>query len=222
MNIFWVRLTPQGVRRYNKSGHQHISKGVITIASRNQRRQEKYDILIKAGFDAATARRGRDWSWATINERLAGIKPEDTSFVKRSFETVESGIEAYWRKYRLLKSAGYDYKEARKLAKNPPEVIQFLVTIGHQKKEPKTQQQWFYRPFDKGYSQPFAYKVNYELIDDETGEIKNKWITLINHKELTYEEVVSWTLETVQGYGEQFNRILNVIAMQAGLAGGVR
>ena len=192
------------------------------MSSRNRRRQEKYNILIKAGFDAETARRGRDWSWATINSRLAGIKPEDTSFVKRSFEHVENKLEAYWRKFRLLRSAGYSYKDARKLAKNDPEAIQFLVTIGHRKHIESHPQVWFYRPFDKGYSQPFAYKVNYELIDDETGEVKDKWITLISHKELSYEEVVSWTLETVQGYGEQFNRIVNIIAMQAGLAGGVR
>lgn len=199
----------------------HI-RGLVTIASRNQRRQEKYDILIKAGFDAATARRARDWSWATINERLAGIKPEDTSFIKRSFENVESGIEAYWRKYRLLKSAGYEYKEARRLAKNPPEVIQFLVTIGHQRRAPITPQQWFYQPFDKGYTQPFAYKVNYELIDEETGGIIDKWITIISDQELTYEDVENWTLETVQGYGETFNQIVNVVAMKAGLIGGVR
>ena len=195
---------------------------MVTITSRNQRRQEKYDILIKAGFDAATARRARDWSWTTINERLAGIKPEDTSFIKRSFENVERGIEAYWRKYRLLKSAGYGYKEARRLAKNPPEIIQFLVTIGHQRKAPITPQQWFYQPFDKGYTQPFVYKVNYELIDEETGEITSKWITLISDKELTYEDVENWTLETVQGYGETFSRIVNIVAMKAGLMGGVR
>lgn len=122
----------------------------------------------------------------------------------------------------MLKSAGYDYKEARKLAKNPPEAIQFLVTIGHQKKEPKPPQQWFYQPFDKGYTQPFAYKVNYELIDEETGGITDKWITIISDKELTYSDVENWTIDTVQGYGETFNQIANIIAMQAGLIGGVR
>ncbi len=121
----------------------------------------------------------------------------------------------------MLKSAGYDYKEARKLAKNPPEVVQFLVTIGHQKKEPKTQK-WFYQPFDKGYTQPFVYKVNYELINEETGEITDKWITFISDKEMTYEDVEKWTLDTVQGYGEAFNQIANVVAMKAGLKGGVR
>src|SRR5690606_21446922 len=187
----------------------------------NRRRQEKYDILIKAGFDAATARRARDWSWATINERLAGIKPEDTSFIKRSFENV-SGIEAYWRKYRVLKSAGYEYKEARRLAKHPPEVIQFLATIEHQRRAPIAPQLWFYQPFDKGYTQPFVYKVHYELIDEETGGINDKWITIISDQELTYEDVENWTLETVQGYGETFNQIVNVVPMKAGLPGGVR
>lgn len=135
----------------------------------------------------------------------------------------ESGLEAYWRKYRLLKAAGYDYKTARTLAKNPPEALQFLVTVGHKKKEPKTPQQWVYQPFDKGYTQPFAYKVNYELIDEETNEIISKWITIISDKELTYSEVEDWTLDAVQGeYGETFNQITNIIAMQAGLIGGVR
>lgn len=204
----------------------------MPLSRRNQRRQEKYNALIRAGFDAETARRGRDWSWATINERLAGVAREDTAFITRSFEHIENKLEAYWRKFRLLRSAGYSYKDARTLAKNDPEAIQFLVTIGHRRplgtppQETPPQetppQVWFYQPFDKGYSQPFAYKVNYELVDDETGEVKDKWITIISHKELSYEDVVSWVLEIVQGYGERFNRIINVIAMQAGLAGGVR
>lgn len=64
--------------------------------------------------------------------------------------------------------------------------------------------------------------MNYELIDEETGEIANKWITVISDKELTYSDVENWTLDTVQGYGETFHQIANIIAMKAGLIGGVR
>ena len=133
-------------------------------------------------------------------------------------ENIESGIEAYWRKYRLLKIAGYDYKTARKLAKNPPEAIQFLVTVGRKKKH-----QWVYQPFDKGYTQPFAYKVNYEVITEETGDVTSKWLTIISDREMSYSDVEEWTLDLAQGvYGETFKRIADVIPMRAGLKGGVR
>lgn len=187
---------------------------------RNEQRRETYNALRQMGFDVPTARKYRGSSWSTINRELLRIPPTDTEFLQRSTQG-KDGRQVYWQKYRLLRSTGYGHKEARRLAKMPLEAIQSLTTWGHRQRTqiPRT---WDYQPFDKGYTQPFVYKVYYERIDEETGEISSRWITLIKHEEMSFEEVESWAIQTSQGYGEQFNQIVNVIAMKAGLVGGVR
>ena len=77
-------------------------------------------------------------------------------------------------------------------------------------------------PFDKGYTQPFAYRVHYEEIDEETGERNRRWITFISHEEQTPESVQQWLLEVVQDYGKSVGMNIEIVAMRAGLPGGVR
>ncbi len=190
------------------------------IAKRNynRERQAKYQMLVAAGFDTQTARRARSWSWNRIFLELAGI--QDTSFIKRAFQDVPSR-ERYKQQYHLLRSAGYTSAEAKRLRTKPPEIIQFLVAVGRQRKA-SSGLVWNYMPFDKGYTQPFAYKVHYEEIDEETGEKSDRWITIISHEEQTPESVQQWVLEIDQDYGKRVSRIIEIIPMRAGLPGGVR
>lgn len=81
---------------------------------------------------------------------------------------------------------------------------------------------WDYQPFDKGYTQPYAYKVQFEEIDEDTGERSLRWITFISHEEQTPESVRQWVLEIGQDYGKRVGRIIEIIPMRAGLPGGVR
>lgn len=129
--------------------------------------------------------------------------------------------ERYKRNYHLLRSAGYTSAEAKKLRTKPPEQIQFLVAVGRQRQKSHTPV-WDYQPFDKGYTQPFAYKVNYEEIDEATGEKFSRWITFVSDQEQTPEAVQKWVMEITPNYGKRFSGIIDIVAMQAGLPGGVR
>lgn len=175
-------------------------------------------MLVSAGFDSQTARRARSWSWDRIFKELGGI--QDTSFIRRAFQDVPRN-ERYKQNYRLLRSAGYTSAEARRLRSKPPEQIQFLVAVGIQRRQARTDV-WDYKPFDQGYTQPYAYKVYYEEIDEETGEKYLRWVTFISDQEQTPESIRQWLLEIVQEYGKRIGRILEIVAMRAGLPGGVR
>jgi len=195
----------------------HIRE-VVAIATRknhNRERRAKYQLLVAAGFDAQTARRARSWSWDRIYRELAGI--QDTSFIKRAFQDIPSR-ERYKQNYRLLRSAGYSSKEAKKLRTKPPEQIQFLVAIGRQRRTPV----WNYQPFDKGYTQPYAYKVHYEETDEDTEEKSDRWITIISDQEQTPASIEKWVMEITPQYGKRFTGIIDIIPMRAGLPGGVR
>lgn len=196
-------------------------KGVVAIATRknhNRERRAKYQLLVAAGFDAQTARRARSWSWERIYRELAGV--QDTSFIKRAFKDIPRQ-ERYKQNYRLLRAAGYTSKEAKKLQTKPPEQIQFLVAIGRQRRTPPAPV-WNYQPFDKGYTQPYAYKIHYEEIDETTGETSFRWITLISDKEETPATIEKWMQEVIPVYGKRLGRIIEIIPMKAGLPGGVR
>ena len=190
----------------------------IARSNRNQERRAKYQMLVAAGFDTGTARRARSWSWDRIYRQLAGI--QDTSFIKRAFRDIPSR-ERYRQQYHLLRSAGYTSAEAKRLRTKPPEMVQFLVAVGRQRKA-SHMIVWNYMPFDRGYTQPYAYKVHYEEIDEDTGEKSRRWITFISHEEQTPESVRQWVLEIVQEYGKRVGRIIEIVAMRAGLPGGVR
>jgi len=174
-------------------------------------------MLIEAGFDTATARRARSWSWSRIYRELAGI--QDTSFITRAFQDVPSR-ERYKQQYYLLRSAGYTSAEAKRLRTKPPEYIQFLVAIRRQRTAQTPA--WNYQPMDKRYTQPYAYKVHYEEIDEVTDEKSFRWITIISDKELTPAEIEKWMLEAIPFYGKRLGRIIEIIPMKAGLPGGVR
>src|SRR5690606_36120238 len=162
----------------------------IARSNRNQERRAKYQMLIAAGFDVDTARRARSWSWDRIYRELAGI--QDTSFIKRAFQDVPSR-ERYKQQYYLLRSAGYTSAEAKRLRTKPPEYIQFLVAVRRQRTAQTPA--WNYQPMDKGYSQPYAYKIHYEEIDETTGETSFRWITLISDKEETPATIEKWMQE---------------------------
>lgn len=182
-------------------------------------RRAKYQLLREAGFDADTARRARSWSWDRIYNELAGT-PRDASFIIRAFQNVPSR-ERYRQQYHLLRSAGYTSAEAKRLRTKPPEYVQFLVAVGRQRQAAPAPV-WDYQPFDRGYTQPFAYRVHYEEIDEETGERTRRWITFISDQEQTPESVQQWLLEVVQDYGKRVGVIIEIVAMRAGLPGGVR
>jgi len=175
-------------------------------------------MLVAAGFDSQTARRARSWSWDRIYRELGGI--QDTSFIKRAFRDIPSR-ERYRQQYHLLRSAGYTSAEAKRLRTKPPEYVQFLVAVGRQRQAAPAPV-WDYQPFDKGYTQPYAYKVHFEEIDEDTGERSRRWITFISHEEQTPESVRQWVLEIGQEYGKRVGRIIEIVAMRAGLPGGVR
>jgi len=120
-----------------------------------------------------------------------------------------------------LRSAGYSSKEAKKLRTKPPEQIQFLVAIGRQRRTPPAPV-WEYQPFDKGYTQPYAYKVHYEETDEVTGEKSSRWITLISDQEQTPASIQKWVMEITPQYGKRFTGIIDIVPMRAGLPGGVR
>lgn len=129
----------------------------------------------------------------------------------------------------MLRRAGFPSKEANRLKTRPPEVIQFLVSVGYQPEQEATPPptstpipEWTYEPFDKGYSQPFAYVVHYEAENEDTNEIFSDWVTFISDKEETYETLLKYTIAKVQTYGLLFIRITEIVAMKAGLPGGAR
>src|SRR5690606_27362950 len=175
-------------------------------------------MLVAAGLDAQNARRARSWSWDRIFLELAGI--QDTSFIKRAFRDIPSR-ERYRQQYHLLRSAGYTSAEAKRLRTKPPEMVQFLVAVGRQRQASR-KPVWDYQPFDKGYTQPYAYKVHFEEIDEDTGERSRRWITFISHEEQTPESVRQWVLEIGQDYGKRVGRIIEIIPMRAGVPGGAR
>src|SRR5690606_11883117 len=96
------------------------------------------------------------WSWDRIYNELAGT-PRDTPFIIRAFQNVPSR-ERYRQQYHLLRSAGYTSAEAKRLRTKPPEMVQFLVAVGRQRQASRMPV-WDYQPFYKGYTQPYAYKV---------------------------------------------------------------
>jgi len=175
-------------------------------------------MLVAAGFDTGTARRARSWSWNRIFLELAGI--QDTSFIKRAFQDIPSR-ERYKQQYHLLRSAGYTSAEAKRLRTKPPEHVQFLVAVGRQRRTVRTPI-WNYQPFDKGYTQPFAYKVQYEETNEETGEKSYRWITIISDQEQTPASLEKWVMEITPNYGKRFTGIIDIVPMRAGLPGGVR
>lgn len=199
------------IARHGREGY------AIAKRDYNQQRRAKYQMLIEAGFDTATARRARSWSWERIYRELAGI--QDTSFIKRAFQDVPSR-ERYRQQYYLLRSAGYTSAEAKRLRTKPPEYIQFLVAIRRQRTAQTPT--WNYQPMDKGYTQPYAYKIHYEEIDEATGETSFRWITLISDKEETPATIEKWMQEVIPVYGKRLGRIIEIIPMKAGLPGGVR
>src|SRR5690606_27540094 len=175
-------------------------------------------MLVAAGFDSQTARRARSWSWDRIYRELGGI--QDTSFIKRAFRDIPSR-ERYRQQYHLLRSAGYTSAEAKRLRTKPPEMVQFLVAVGRQRQASRMPV-WDYQPFDKGYTQPYAYKVLFEEIDEDTGERSRRWITFISHEEQTPESIEKWVMEITPNYGKRFTGIIDIVPMRAGLPGGVR
>lgn len=175
-------------------------------------------MLVAAGFDRQTARRARSWSWDRIYRELGGI--QDTSFIKRALRDIPSR-ERYRQQYHLLRSAGYTSAEAKRLRTKPPEMVQFLVAVGRQRQASRMPV-WDYQPFDKGYTQPFAYRVHYEEIDEDTGEKSRRWITFISHEEQTPESIEKWVMEITPNYGKRFTGIIDIVPMRAGLPGGVR
>lgn len=100
-------------------------------------------------------------------------------------------------------------------------MVQFLVAVGRQRQASRMPV-WDYQPFDKGYTQPFAYRVHYEEIDEDTGEKSRRWITFISHEEQTPESIEKWVMEITPNYGKRFTGIIDIVPMRAGLPGGVR
>src|SRR5690606_31535923 len=123
-----------------------------------------------------------------INERIANLKPEDTEFLKRRFESLPSK-ERYKRSYHLLRSAGYSSAEAKRLQTLPVEQIQFIISTRQQRRPESVKGGWDYQGLDKRYRHDFAYRVHFDIEYEDTEERERKIWTVVNNRPMTREEV---------------------------------
>lgn len=196
--------------------------------SKRRNAREKYQYarqvlgLPRSSPDGLDANHVRNWSWdrilATFTERQPEERRQSVEFLNRRLKTPTKRSQ-YWQKYHLLKNAGYDYKTARSLAKNSTEFVQAAIERSQYVKE----YVWEYQPFDRSYTQDYVYKIEYQEIDENTGEIETRWITILSHRELTRDEVETWVFNrAARKYKNQPLGTIdtwNLLPMRVGITG---